>query len=63
MHFQTLHSFWGQATGLGTDGTGVGVLAAEEGAAAVSYIYGWRTWEHGKEPISAGKGSWDFRSR
>lgn len=53
----------GQATGLGAGGPGVGVLAAEEGAAAISCIHGWRAWEHGEEPVPAGEGSWDLSRR
>lgn len=63
MHLRTLGNLWGQATGLGAGGTGVGVLGAEEGAVAVSCIHRWWAGEHGEEPIPAGEGSWDLSCR
>lgn len=63
MHLWTLGGLQGQATGFGAGGTGVGVLATEEGAAAISCIYKWWAWEHGEEPIPAGEGSWGLSCR
>ena len=63
VHLWALGGLQGQATGLGAGSTGVGVLAAEEGAAAVGCIHGRRAWEHGEQPIPAGEGSWELRCR
>ena len=60
MCLQALGGLQGQTTGLGAGGTAMGVLAAEEGAAAVSCIHRRWAWEHGDEPIPAGEGSWNL---